>query len=68
MNGLTMRSGKKSKDTLRQMKTQPLKSMGHGQSRAKFIAIQSYLEKQGKSKINKLTIHLKKLEKEQSPK
>ena len=31
----------------------------------KFIAIQSYLKKQEKSKINNLTIHLKQLEKEQ---
>ena len=33
--------------------------------RAKFIAIQAYLEKQEKSQINNLTLHLKKLEKEE---
>ena len=32
--------------------------------RGKFIAIQAYLKKQGKSKINNLTLHLKQLEKE----
>ena len=32
--------------------------------RGRFIAIQSYLKKQGKSQINKLTLHLKQLEKE----
>ena len=30
-----------------------------------FIAIQAYLEKQGKSQINNLTLHLKQLEKEE---
>ena len=33
--------------------------------RARFIAIQAYLKKQKKNKINKLTIHLKQLEKEE---
>ena len=33
--------------------------------RGKFIAIQSYLEKQEKSQINNLTLHLKQLEKEE---
>ena len=33
--------------------------------RVKFIAIQSYLKKQEKSQINKLTLHLKQLEKEE---
>ena len=33
--------------------------------RGKFIAIQSYLKKQEKSQINKLTLHLKELEKEE---
>ena len=32
--------------------------------RVKFIAIQAYLKKQEKSKINNLTLHLKQLEKE----
>ena len=37
--------------------------------RGKFIAIQAYLNKQEKSQINNLTMHLKELEKEeQSPK
>ena len=33
--------------------------------KGKFIAIQSYLKKQEKSQINYLTLHLKKLEKEE---
>ena len=33
--------------------------------RGKFIAIQSYLKKQGTSQINNLTLHLKQLEKEE---
>ena len=33
--------------------------------RGKFIAIQVYLKKQEKSQINNLTLHLKKLEKEE---
>ena len=33
--------------------------------RGKFIAIQSYLKKQGTSEINNLTLHLKQLEKEE---
>ena len=33
--------------------------------RVKFIAIQAYLEKQEKSQINNLTLHLKQLEKEE---
>ena len=36
--------------------------------RQKFIAIQSYLKKQGKSQINNLTLHLKELEKEEQTK
>ena len=31
--------------------------------RGRFIAIQAYLKKQEKNKINKLTLHLKQLEK-----
>ena len=48
------------------MKTQ-LKTNGMQQSRFKreFIAIQSYLKKQGKHRINNLTLHLKQLEKEE---
>ena len=33
--------------------------------RGRFIAIQAYLKKQEKSKINNLTLHLKQLEKEE---
>ena len=36
--------------------------------RGKFIAIQAYLEKQEKSQINNLTLHLKELEKEEQTK
>ena len=36
--------------------------------RRKFIAIQAYLRKQEKSQINKLTLHLKPLEKEKETK
>ena len=34
--------------------------------RGKFIAIQAYLRKQEKAQINKLTLHLKQLEREQT--
>ena len=34
--------------------------------RGKFIAIQAYLNKQEKSQINNLTLHLKQLEKEET--
>ena len=33
--------------------------------RARFIALQAYLKKQGKNQINNLTLHLKQLEKEE---
>ena len=36
--------------------------------RGKFIAVQSYLKKQEKSQINNLTLHLKRLEKEEQTK
>ena len=36
--------------------------------RGKFIGIQSYLQKQEKSQINNLTLHLKQLEKEEQTK
>ena len=36
--------------------------------RGKFIAIQSYLKKQGTSQINNLTLHIKQLEKEEHKK
>ena len=36
--------------------------------RGKFLAIQSYLKKQGKYQIDNLTLHLKQLEKEEQKK
>ena len=36
--------------------------------RGKFIAIQAYLKKQEKSRVNNLTLHLKKLQKEEQTK
>ena len=36
--------------------------------RGKFIAMQSYLKKQEKSQINKISLHLKQLEKEEQAK
>ena len=41
--------------------------MGHCKAmlRGRFIAIQAYLQKQEKNKINNLTLHLKQLEKEE---
>ena len=36
--------------------------------RGKFIAIQAYLKEQEKSQVNNLTLHLKKLEKEEQTK
>ena len=49
------------------MKTQQPKTYGTLKAvlRGKFIAIQAYLKIQEKSQINKLTLHLKKLEKEE---
>ena len=47
------------------MTTQNLWDAAKAVLRGKFIAIQSYLKKQEKSQINKLTIHLKQLEKEE---
>ena len=73
MNGSTMRSRKKSKDTLKQMKmrTQQSKNLwdtGKAILRGKFIALQAYVKKQEEAQINNLTSHLKKLEKEQQTK
>ena len=41
--------------------------MGHCKSspKGRFVALQAYLKKQEKSKINNLTLHLKQLEKEE---
>ena len=55
------------------MKTQQYKTCAMGNSkskilRGKFIAIQAYLRKQEKSKINNLTLHLKQTEKKEQKK
>ena len=47
------------------MKTQNLWDAAKAVLRGKFIAIQSYLKKQEKHRIDNLTLHLKQLEKEQ---
>ena len=47
------------------MTTQNLWGAAKAVLRGKFIAIQSYLKKQEKHKIDNLTLHLKQLEKEQ---
>ena len=44
---------------------QNLRDAAKAALRGKFIAIQSYLKKQETSQINKLTLHLKQLEKEE---
>ena len=49
--------------------TQNLRDAAKAVLRGKFIAIQAYLKKQEKSQVNNLSLHLKKLEKEeQNPK
>ena len=45
--------------------TQTLWDAAKAVLRGKFIAIQSYLKKQGRSQIKNLTLHLKQLEKEE---
>ena len=45
--------------------TQDLQDAAKPVLRGKFIATQSYLKKQETSQINKLTLHLKQLEKEE---
>ena len=67
-----MRSKKKSKDTVKQIKmgTQQSKiggTLGKKILRGKFIALQAYLKNKqtGKAQINNLNLHLKELEKEQ---
>ena len=47
------------------MTTQNLWGAAKAVLRGKFIAIQSYLKKQEKHKIDNLTLHLKQLEKEE---
>ena len=48
--------------------TQNLWDVAKAVLRGKFIAIQAYLKKQEKSQVNNLTLHLKKLEKEEQTK
>ena len=50
------------------MTTQNLQDAAKAVLRGKFIAIQSYLKKQEKHRIDSLTLHLKQLEKQQQPK
>ena len=68
MNGV-IRSNKKSKDTLTQMKentmTYSLRDTAKLVLGGKFIAIQAHLKKQEKPQINNLTLYLEELEKEQ---
>ena len=47
------------------MTTQNLWNAAKAVLRGKFIAMQSYLKKQGKRQIDNLTLHLKQLEKEE---
>ena len=47
------------------MKTQNLWDSVKAMLRGRFIAIQAYLKEQEKNQINKLTLHLKQLEKEE---
>ena len=47
------------------MTTQNLWDSAKAVLRGKFIAIQSYLKKQEKRRVDNLTIHLKQLEKEE---
>ena len=52
------------------MKTQQPKTYGSLKTvlRGRFIALQAYLKKEGKSQINNLALHLKQLEKEEMKK
>ena len=50
------------------MTTQNLWDAAKAVLMGKFIAIQSYLKKQGKHRIDNLTLHLKQLEKEEQKK
>ena len=47
------------------MTTQNLRDAAKAVLRGKFIEIQSYLKKQGKHRIDNLTLHLKQQEKEE---
>ena len=47
------------------MTTQNLWDVAKAVLRGKFIAVQSYLNKQEKHQMDKLTLHLKQLEKEE---
>ena len=74
MNGLIMRSRKKSKSFWKQMKinSQQPKTYGTQQRqsvlRGKFIAIQAYLKKTETFQINNLTLQLQELEEQQQTK
>ena len=50
------------------MTTQNLWDAAKAILRGKFIAIQSYLKKQGKHRLDNLTLHLKQQEKEEEKK
>ena len=50
------------------MRTQNLWDSVKAVLRGRFIAIQAYLNKQGKNQINNLTLHLKQLEKREMKK
>ena len=50
------------------MTTKNLWNLGKAVLKGRFIAIQAYLKKQEKSQINKLTLHLKQLGKEEMKK
>ena len=50
------------------MTTQNLQDAAKAVLKGKFIAIKSYLKKQEKHRIDKLTLHLKQLEKEEEEK
>ena len=54
--------------TMKKMTTQNLWDAAKAVLRGKFIAIQSYLKKQEKHRIDNLTLHLKQLEREEQKK
>ena len=68
MNGLTMKSRRKSKNVWKQtkMNTQQLKSVGHSEGNPERNSQQTGLPKKtGKYQINNLTLQLQELEKQQ---
>ena len=71
MNGSTMRSRKKSKDTSKQMKMRTIQNLwdtGKAVLRGKFAALQAYLKKEDKVQTTNVTLHLKEFGKEQQTK